>query len=186
MKLNKLVILCTAVLSGTFLNAADGNSDWKFQVNLNYISGMSDLTDAYESRGYETDWEIPFGVSFAASQEYTSGFGWDMKIGPIILIMGDVDATLIPLGTGVKYGFAPQSDVNPYVRAGVQYTYVDGDYLGDSEFGFNGTVGIEFKVNKAISWGFEASYDSTEIEFASWSISKIKPYEFCLGVFVKF
>lgn len=193
MKLNKIIMFLTALpaliitVSSAEENSNQGAGVWKRQLNLNYVSGFSDLVDAYELEGFTSDFEIPVGVSFSFGKEYRNGLGWDVSLGPAILILGDVNSTIVPVGTGFKYSFKPDQKANPYLRVGAQYAFVSGDFLEDSELGYSATVGLEFNGEGRRSWGLEVKYDSTAIDFnGSRNRQEIKPYDLVIGVFFAF
>lgn len=202
LKMKKKLCILTACALGSAVpllaqeSSSDSGSTWRFKVGVNYVSGLSDLMDAYESIGYESDFEWPIGIDFSAGQNFSNGLGWDVNIGPVAAILGDVEAVLVPVGVAGRYSFNAGGDTVPYVRAGVEYLFATGDYLNDGDFGFVGGIGIEFNADGSVGWGFEARYDSTEIEFTrgwGWDGDEyvsmrqdIQPYEFVLGAFMTF
>ncbi|TCM68730.1 outer membrane protein [Acinetobacter calcoaceticus] len=73
----------------------------------------------------------------------------------------------LPPTLSVQYNFNPEGKINPYLGAGVNYTYylneklLSNDKLSISNsFGFAATAGMEYQVNKHWSLGAEARYIS--------------------------
>ena len=107
----------------------------------------------------------------------------------MILIAGDTNATIIPIGAGVRYIFLDSTSLAPYVRAGIQNAFVSGDYIENGGLGYNAAVGLIFSPDKAVSWGIEAKYDNTEIEFehgGGWYVEDIEPYGLVISAFLSF
>jgi outer membrane protein W len=102
----------------------------------------------------------------------------------------DADFFSVPVNTNLRYSFLPKKNISPYVRAGVSYNIASGDYVESSKVGFLGALGIEFSRKKAVGWGFEVGYDSSEIEFEDFTLGRdtidIKPIEWWACVFVVF
>jgi len=173
-------------------SSSDSASEWRFKVGVNYVSGVSKLMDAYEHNGYESDFEWPVGFDFSFGQNFDNGLGWDVNVGPVIAVLGDVEAVLVPVSAAARYSFNQGGDTVPFLRAGVEYLFASGDYINDGSFGYVGGAGIEFNAQGLIGWGFEARYESGEIEFeryfwsGHWGDQKIKPYELVLGAFMTF
>lgn len=71
----------------------------------------------------------------------------------------------LPPTLSVQYNFNPEGRFNPYVGAGVNYTYyineklLSGDKLDiTNSFGFAATLGMDYNINKNWSLGAEVRY----------------------------
>lgn len=173
--------------------APEPSSSVKFQFGLNYIGGFSNLIDVYEEYGYESDYEVPFGLNFMVRQEFSSGLGWDINIGPVILIEVEYDEDddsemnwLIPLEGDVRYTFIPEANASLYVRGGIRALIASGDDFDSDGVGFGAGVGVEFNRNRAVSYGIEASYNSARVKFNNYGEDTVKPYEFCVAFYTAF
>lgn len=185
-KLKVFYIVITAMLLTPLLsysqNSQKTKSQWTF--GLNYISGFSDLIDCYEEIGYTFSYEMPVGMNIAFSQEYSSGLGWELNLGPMILVFGDTDGAIIPIDLTAKYYFNTTFNTSPYIQAGGSYSFVSGNELENGSVGFKGAVGIVFNRLKNTQYGFQVAYNSTSVEFLQYK--EIKPYEFTISLFVSF
>jgi len=151
-------------------------ADWRFPVGLSYVSGFDDVVDLcednLEEEGYDVDtWDFPVGVSFHPYVQFDNGFRVGTGIGPLMVILGDVDHLDIPLNVNAGYTFVPSADVSPYIRAGIMYHVATGDYVEGSTPGFFGAVGMEFLRQSPVGFGFEIALDTSEIELEKYERS---------------
>jgi hypothetical protein len=172
--------------------------DWRFPVGLTYVSNFQNIADLYEdnlkAEGLitETVDAIPVALSFNPYVQFNSGLGVGAGVGPLMIITGDTSFVDLPLKLDLRYSI-PQINVSPYVRGGLSYHAASGDYVESSNPGVFGAIGVEFLRKKVVGFGFELSYDSSEIEFerefpsGSYStIEKIKPCEFTASLYAVF
>lgn len=197
---------CTAMLAGTTANM-DGTitsssiapqamgggfgPGWHFQLNLNYVGGMNELTDSIEDRNplYDIDVLLPVGVAFNPYYEFASGLAVGMEVGPIIIGIGDADFYVIPVGLDLRYTFNREGQVSPFVRAGVQYAFAGGDFIDTGDVGFYAKAGLEIGHSNRWSWGIEAGYSSTSVDVLGGEglpTEQVEPYEFTIGLFARF
>ena len=201
-------LLAGILLAGSSLPAAatDPAVDWRFPVGIAYASGIPNVLDAIESQNFalENEFVLPVGLVFSPYAEFSFGLGVGLTVGPPSIILIDADyydgfnswntdyaSFVIPIGADLRYAFLRKSNVSPYVRIGLRYPIIAGDFLDGSTPGFYGGVGIEFLRQKRIAFGIEAGYDSSEIEVKSetrpWLENKaVKSAEFTVSVFAVF
>ncbi len=180
-----LAVLCLKL--GAFSQENTNSQGLEYSLGLNYLSGYSDLIDAYERVGYEFDFESPLGLNFAISSEYNSGLGWEANLGPAIAIFGDLSAFIMPIDLLATYEFAKDANISPFVKLGGSYILANGDFLGATTPGVKGAVGIAFNKNQKTEYGVQLSLNTAYVDFEYYRfIDEIKPYEFVLGVFAKF
>jgi len=123
-----------------------------------------------EAEGYEVDtFEWPVGISYQPYYQFDNGLGIGIGIGPIQLIMGDMELYNVPICADVRYKLFIDRSVSPYVRAGLAYNIVSGDYVDSSNPGFFGGIGIEFAQLSAVGFGIEVLYNASEIEMEKYS-----------------
>lgn len=146
--------------------------EWKNGILVSYVSGSSDVLDLYEfnleQSGFFIEDEvegIPIGVGYRGKYQADNGFRFDIGIGPLLILFGDVDHTEIPLTGTFGYDFAPSSSVSPYVRLGAAYHLVSGDDVDKSNVGAFAALGIEFSRGPGFVWGLELSVDDSTVDF---------------------
>jgi len=172
--MKKRQLLVFAVLTGVSGMCVAG--EWQFEPGITYVSGISDLNDAYErnkeDEGY-TDVKItsvPVGLGFFSHYQFDSGIRLGYGLGPLFLMGGDLSHTELPLYATAGYTFFPSSNVSPYVFGGFALHYVDGDYVQDRQF--TGTiygVGIEFARNSRVSYVVEIARDTTKVDVDTYT-----------------
>ena len=162
----------TAALSLTVLMAISAPAralDWElvdWRLGLAYASGLSDVTDLYEENlrlaGFDVDVDLKFPLGLAAGMTYEwySGARLDVGLGPIFVIGGDVAHSEMPLTITGGYKFIRNADVEPYVRGGLSYHFVDGDQYSSSKVGPFLAVGVDFA-----HFSLELQLDQSEVEF---------------------
>jgi hypothetical protein len=168
MKRFPLIIASIALLSlSTAFSATAG--EWRIPVGLTYVGGASEflgqIEDNLEDEGYTTDTFIwPVGITVQPYYEFDFGLGVGFGVGPLIMVAGDADATLVPVNASLRFAFLPWAKVTPYVRAGVSHIIASGDYVEGSSAGLVGALGVEFMRQKAVGLGIEIGYDSAVVE----------------------
>ncbi len=179
-----LVVLIGLLFNGV-VEAAD--ADWRFPVGLTYFTGLGDVVDNFkENTGITAseDYAIPIGLAFTPYVQLENGVRIGAGIGPSQLILysdsagNDLDFYNIPVNMNVGYTFLPSSSTSLYVYGGIAYPIADGDFVMDTNAGFTGALGVEFKRQSAVGFGLEIAYDASEIEFEKRITStseKIKP-----------
>lgn len=209
--MKKLIVTGIQLFLMLFLVSSSANAtDWRFPFGLTYAGNFNEVVDLHEdnlkAKGYhvDTSWEWPVGLSFQPYVELDFGLGFGMGLGPIMFILtdtygsnDDADFFNVPVNLNIRYSFLPKKNISPYVRGGVSYNIASGDYVESSSVGFLGALGIEFSRNRAVGWGFEVGYDSSEIEFNRYytygyyhwyegGTKDIKPIEWWASIFVVF
>lgn len=201
----KLLLTAVAACAAVSMLAAQSEpapekAQWHFPVHLGYISGLSDVTDTMIEGGGSADtFDWPIGASFQPYLMFPSGFGFGFDVGPLAIVGfewdGDSDwdedemSVILPLGAYVRYDFAPADKTSPYVRAGLRQCLVGGDFLREGSIGANVGLGVELNRDRRVSYGFEASYDTCEVEvwqFSNGTYVDEKPYGFMASFFLSF
>lgn len=195
---NILLLSAVALMLSLSAVAPAMSAEWRLPVGLAYTSGFQDIVDQYEenlrSQGYSTDsvGGLPVGLSFQPYYEFDSGVGLGMGVGPAMMIFGDTDFFDLPLNLNLRYTPMPEADTSIYLRGGVSYNLASGDYVDSSQAGFLGALGVEFRRNKRVGYGFEVGYDSSTIRLDDHIglglnlTKKIRPVGFTANVFVVF
>jgi hypothetical protein len=197
-----LAILAVASLTlGIGTAHAEG---WRFGLGPSYVSGIGDVTDLYERNmefeGYDADVDmlLPVGVAFAADYHWSSGVRLDVGLGPMFFIAGDVDHFEAPISATVGYTFMPNSEVSPYVRAGLVHHFVSGDYYASTDPGVLAAGGIDFNRASMVKFTFEVALDQSEVEFDTYRCTnqffsscryttvKLNTYDVVASLYVKF
>jgi len=173
--------------------------EWRLHVGLSYVSGFSDVVDAYkdnlEAEGYAITDDVesfPIGIAFNPNYEFDSGFRLGAGLGPLMMILGDREHIEIPLALKAGYSFTPSAGTSPYILAGVSYHYASGDYVDSSSPGAMAAVGIEFFRDKPVGFGVELAYDGAEVDieiydsFGNKTIDEIATAKTKLSVFAVF
>ncbi|MEN8180366.1 MAG: hypothetical protein ABFS39_17340 [Pseudomonadota bacterium] len=162
----KIAVSCgvAAVLSlSTQVSQAGSNHI----IGLAYTSGFQDVVDWHDDNlNVETDMLSPVGLTYRYNYNYDSGLRMDIGLGPISMIGGDVDYFNMPLVATVGYNLFQDSGFNVYVRGGLSYHILDGDYVvDDSATGLLGAVGIE--AGNRVKFVAEISMDTAEAAFSN-------------------
>lgn len=157
--------------------------EWRIGPGPAGATGMNDIADLYEdnynnSNTYyqaDVDMLLPIGLSVQGTYHWDSGVRLDMGLGPFFMITSDpyddddvdvdLDHTELPANVTVGYTFIPGGSVSPYVRAGLAYHFVSGDYVEGSTPGLLAAVGIEFARQSVASYSLEVAVDKSEVEF---------------------
>jgi hypothetical protein len=174
-----------AVLIGLGLCAQAHAVEWR--LGLAYVSGLKDVTDLYEDdlraqgRDANVDLKFPLGLSASFVYDWLSGVRADVSLGPAFAIQGDVDHFELPLGATVGYNFARNSDVSPYVRAGLMYHFASGDLYSKSKVGPIVAAGLDFT-----HFTIEVALDRSEVEFDTANKDSLNTYDVIASVLWRF
>jgi len=170
-------------------------AEWNHALGFTYLGGFNDVTDTIEdnleARGFDVDsFNIPVGIAYSGYQEWDSGFGLGISVGPAMAGFGDIEFFNIPLGVDGRYTFQSSGANRPYLRLGVRNNFASGDYIEGGDIGPFGAIGIEFREKGSSGWGIELAYDGSELEIEDRSsqtgMTAVKPAEFMLSVFFLF
>lgn len=164
-----LLSLFLIIVMGLFLIQPAAAGEWRIPFGLSYMGGASKFLDQVEDNlqyeGYTTDTFIwPVGLTVQPYYEYDFGLGVGFGVGPLVMLAGDADATLLPVNASIRFAFMPRAKLTPYVRTGLSYIVASGDYIEGSSPGFVGAVGMEFLRHKRVGVGVEIGYDSSVVE----------------------
>ncbi|MBN1905672.1 MAG: outer membrane beta-barrel protein [Deltaproteobacteria bacterium] len=178
MKKKLVFFLFVFMVSNFGICALTYAGEWRFPVGLSYFSGLDDIGDILEDNetsGYTTAdiTVIPVGITFRPYYEFENGMGVGMDFGPTMLTTGDIDFFNFPINATFRYSFNHDGNTSPYLRAGVSYNIVSGDYKEGSNPGIFAAAGIELMRTKMIGFGIEVAYDSSEIEMENLDYSRI-------------
>ena len=160
-------------------------TEWRLGVA--YVSGLSDVTDLYEQdlraqgRDANVDLKFPLGLTASFTYDWVSGVRADVGLGPAFAIQGDVDHFEMPLGATVGYNFARDSDVSPYVRAGLMYHFASGDLYSKSKVGPLVAAGLDFT-----HFTVEVALDRSEVEFDTPNKDSLNTYDVIASVMWRF
>jgi len=146
---------------------------FRFPVGLTYNSGAAEVMDGLKDNyNVTSDFVWPVGISFNPYYELPMGLGFGAKIGPSTLLAIEQYTTysyhtdfnfIVPVGAFARYTLFRGKKVCPYVRAGVAYNLVGGDYLGTGDVGFDGAIGVEIPLDSAVNLGVEVGYSTSTV-----------------------
>lgn len=185
---NKWAIAAGLAVVGMALTASANADEWHLGPQISYASGVNDVADLYENNYNATHtysyvkvhMQIPVGLAFAADYQWNSGLRADVGLGPFFTIKQDDrsdrdnryydDSTdlhyyEVPVNATVGYSFIPHGSVSPYIRAGVAYHFVSGDYYRSSTPGLFAAVGLEFSRTNTARYVLEIAADQSQVEF---------------------
>jgi hypothetical protein len=136
-------------------------------IGLAYSSGMQDVADWHEDNLYVDSMGFPIGLSYRYIHDFDlglrmdAGFGW-FGTG----IDSDLDYSDFPFQLTVGYSFFKTNVFKPYVRGGISYHFMDGDYVEDEAgMGFLGAFGVE--IGRRGNFFAEVSIDTAEATFST-------------------
>ena len=147
---------------------AESNNTINHNIGLSYVSGVSDVFDFYDKNPnlYFESTPLPIGISYKATYNIDNGIRIDAGVGPIAFITGAVDYLDIPLNITAGYTFLKNNRVRPYVRGGISYHIMSGDYILDKAgMGILGAAGLKIRIHGRFAAFVELSYDTAEATF---------------------
>ncbi len=166
MKYRRKLIPLVGIIAGISLTSKTALADHSAHyLGLSYVSGVVDIWNWHEDNLYmqEESGGIPIGISYRYAKLFDSGLRLDAGVGPIVLIVGDVEYHDIPVQLSVGYSFSQASDFRPYARIGASIHNNNGDYVKDKAgVGVVGAIGFEYGNPGSPCFFMEASYDSAK------------------------
>ncbi len=169
MAMKKCILLCLGLSSFSNSYAEIDLSKFKSRLGVTLIEPKDHPGNLYDG----TVTSISRSYALTASNLYfvTPNVAVDLLVGtaPKHRIYGNGEkigyTRYLPPTLSVQYNFNPDGKFNPYVGAGVNYTYyfneklISNDKLNISNsFGYAATLGIDYNMNKNISLGTELRY----------------------------
>ena len=157
--------------------SASTAGEWRHSIGLSYVSNFGDIVDVLEdnkeAEGYVVDTSsyLPVGIFYRPYCQLDNGLGFGIGVGPIQMVLGDVELLNFPISADIRYKLFPGAKISPYARAGIAYNILSGDYVDSSTPGFLCGVGVEFNQQSAVGWGFELAYDASEIKMEKYTES---------------
>ncbi len=140
----------------------------RFPIRLSFVSSFVDIADWHDDNTFaDVDLIVPVGLSFAPYYEFPFGLAIWGGVGPIMVMLGDIDYYNVPLSLGVGYSFIPNGSVSPYARLGLHVPIASGDYVATSSPGPIAAVGVEFMRKRAIGMQAEIGYIGSSVTFDS-------------------
>jgi len=175
--------------STSSVDGSVADKKWRFPVGLAYGSGLKDVGDAMEAAAPVDVTTWPVGLHFDPYYSLNDRFGVGGSLGPVVIMLGDLNAVIVPVGVDVRLNLLPGKSTSIYARGGVRYPIANGDLLGDGKAGAFGGIGVAIGRNRAVAWGLEASIDTSKVEVTTLSgfvTESVKPYEFMLSIIAEF
>ena len=170
-------------------------------LGLTIIPQHDKVIDLHErkliSQGFsvsEVDSFIPVGFAYQPYYQYNNGVGIGGGIGPVMFIgttkgdTTDIIFTNIPVNIDVRYAYNPgDNSVEPFIKAGIRKNIANGDFVVSSKAGVYAAIGLEFNVDKAVSFSLELTIDNSEIVFEDvFGETTIEPNERMITFLVLF
>jgi hypothetical protein len=169
MKLATKRINYLGLFFGLLLTSQVALSDTAHYLGLSYVSGAPDVWDWHEDNLYlENDGGgVPLGLSYRFANISDSGLRFDMGVGPVVLILGDVEYQDIPIQFSLGYNLFKSDSLTTYARAGASLHISDGDYLKE-EADYGGVVAVGLESGSGSTKFFiELMYDTAEATFST-------------------
>lgn len=201
MTMKKCILLCLGLCSFSNSYAEIDLSKFKSRLGVTLIEPKDHPGNLYDG----TVISISRSYALTASNLYfvTPNVAVDLLVGtaPKHRIYGNGEkigyTRYLPPTLSVQYNFNPDGKFNPYVGAGVNYTYyfneklISNDKLNISNsFGYAATLGIDYNMNKNISLGTELRYIdvNSDIEINSTKVGSgdVNPMLYTLTLGYKF
>jgi len=146
--LSKLLVVALLVVGFNSIQAQDENNPWQVQFGVNAIdvyptSDVSTFGDEFFNAN--DHWNILPSISYVGvSKSVGGGFSVGAR-GSLNKIskFGDTrvdDLSLYALDGTIKYTFAPNSFIDPFIEVGGGYTWLDDEGFGNA----NGSLGLNF------------------------------------------
>lgn len=185
------LFLVASVIGASSLNAGQ----FGLQTGVSYNQGVYDVWDKLDDNFDLTDEFVwPVGLCLNPFYEWDSGWAVGVAVGPAAVLAIDEGSDeeysfILPVGGDVRYTFLRHSNTAPYVRGGIRYPIVGGDYLDSGEIGAFGAVGVEFWRQSKVQLVLEIAYDSSSVKVERGPLggSRRATYAgFMAGVGVKF
>lgn len=134
-------------------------------IGLTHSSGFDDVADWHEDNLSVDRDGLGLGISYRYIHEFDSNLRLDLGAG-LFGVYGDVDYTDLPLQVTIGYNFLKGASFKPYVRGGLSYHIMDGDYVEkEADVGFLGALGVE--IGSQVSFFAEVSIDTAEATFST-------------------
>ncbi|MDA3894829.1 MAG: outer membrane beta-barrel protein [Desulfobacteraceae bacterium] len=192
----KKILCLTLMMIMTVFSTTAMAVDWRFPLEITYMSGFSDVVDYYEYKtGGDASWNLPVGLAFGPYVQFDHGSMIGGKLGPLAYISVDcigygcdgADESYFDVPLKLYYGFTfiPKANISPYVKAGLSYHIISADSVDDSSPGFYGAVGVEFMRTRAVGLGLEIAYDTAELNMDYYR-KDIKPGDLLVSFLVIF
>ncbi|MCG8051637.1 MAG: hypothetical protein AB2729_12490 [Candidatus Thiodiazotropha taylori] len=169
-------IVCLLGLTSSLLLSSKAalSTEAAHYVGLTYVSGIRDVWDWHEDTVDPDEFEhgapVALSYRFAAIEDF--GLRLDLGLGPIVLIMGDIEYSDLPFQFSLGYNFFNSSSIRPYARVGASIHFNSGDYLVDENtVGGVAAIGIDFGEAGSTHFFIEAAYDSAEATFSGIRIN---------------
>lgn len=201
MTMKKCIVLCLGLTAFSNTYAEIDLSKFKARLGVTLIEPKDHPGNLYDG----TATSISRSYALTASNLYfvTPNVAVDLLVGtaPKHRIYGNGEkigyTRYLPPTLSVQYNFNPDGKFNPYVGAGVNYTYyfneklISNDKLNISNsFGYAATLGMDYNINKNISLGAELRYIdvSSDIEINGTKVGSgdVNPMLYTLTLGYKF
>jgi hypothetical protein len=175
-----IICLVFLLMWGANLNSVSAY-DIDQAIGLGYPSGFQDVVDFYDDVPWlEVDRLSPVGLFYRLLVNYDSGMRTDVGVGPLAFVAGGVEYHDVPVTATIGYNLNPKGSINPYLRGGLSYHFIGGDYVKDTKpVGPFGALGVEFMKNKPWQFFVEVAYDGAE------ATMKVDEYRYGFGTYRK-
>jgi len=164
------VLLASTIFCAPAAFAADGEGPWQIRVRALVVS--PDDSSTITPIGGDTDHSTQVVPELDISYFFNDNLSAELILGvtkhdgaAINTALGDVDlgsVWLLPPTVTLQYHFAPDTQFNPYIGAGVNYTIFFSEDLPngsplvsvdhDSSFGVALQAGVDIKMNPDSDW----------------------------------
>ena len=161
-KIQKIAVFCAVAftLSLSAQTSQAGNA-----IGLTYSSGFEDVLDWHEEHLYVDRSGLGLGISYRYIHDFNPNLRMDIGAS-YFGAWGDVEYSDLPLQLTIGYNFLPGATFKPYVRGGMTYHIMDGDYVEkEADFGLLGAVGVE--IGSRANFFAEVSVDTAEATFST-------------------
>jgi hypothetical protein len=169
MKLATKRITNLGLIFGLLLTSQVALSDTAHYLGLSYMSGAPEVWDWHEDNLYlENDGGgVPLGLSYRFANISDSGIRFDVGVGPMVFILGDVEYQDVPLQLSLGYNLTQSKSLTTYARLGASVHISDGDYLKE-EADTGGIIALGMEMGSGSTKFFaEVMYDTAQATFST-------------------
>jgi hypothetical protein len=207
----RISVAAVSLVALLLIGSSAQAGEWRFPVGLSYISGAHKVESLFKENLVAEGWtvgdsySVPVGLTFQPYYMVSFGdyfgLGIGVGFGPAMWLHAEdssgnhtYDMWNVPVNASLRYIFLPKKNISPYIRTGLSYNIAGGDYYDGSNVGFVGGVGVEFLRTKAVGFGLEVAYDSSELKLKKMvdayeynaKQKKIRPNEIVVSLYALF
>ena len=174
MKRTAIIVTFSFVLILGLCAVSAAAGDVSFEVKGFYLSpSESAFQDIY---GGGTGFGAELNIAVLRSMDLWLGGSYFQRKGELTFTKEETTLRIIPIGTGLRFRFMPNSSISPYVGIGVNYyLYTEENPIGKAE---KGALGAAARAGLIVKIAGNFFIDV----LAEYSYCKIKPADFRINI----